>query len=115
MVYVYNGTVTVGRSDGSDGNIRFQKKGNTGPSNETFVIGWYGNASLYGGSYMGFSCDKNAKLYYNLPTGFAFADNSNNEVDATGNTLSEVHIVSHTEHKTGEDGVCTICGSDKVR
>ena len=110
VVSVDGGTVTVGRSDGSDGNIRFQKQGGTWPSDETFLIGRYGNASLYGGSYMKFSCDEKAKLYYYLPAGFAFADSAGNEVDATGYTLSEVHIVRHTEHHE-ENGVCTICGA----
>ena len=111
VVYAYGGTVTVGRSDGSDGDIRFQKQGGTWPSDETFFIDGYGNAFLYGGTYMKFSCNEKAKLYYYLPAGFAFANSDRNEVAATGNTLSDVHIVPHTQHQKDENGFCPICGA----
>lgn len=70
VVYAHDGTVTVGQSDGSNGDIRFQKNGNTACLDEPFAIGWNGNASLYGGTYMGLSCDESAKLYHYLPAGF---------------------------------------------
>ena len=111
VVYAHDGMVTVGRSDGSDGDIRFRSKDNTGSSNETFKIYKYSKPSLYGGSYMGITCDESAKLYDYLPAGFAFADSSNNEVAATGNTLSEVHIVPHIEHQYNDNGFCPICGA----
>ena len=111
VVYAHDGTVTVGRSDGSDGDIRFRSKDNTGSSNETFKIYKYSKPSLYGGSYMGITCDESAKLYNYLPAGFAFADSTGKEVDATGNTLSEVHIVPHTAHQKDGNGFCTICGA----
>ena len=111
VVYAHDGTVTVGRSDGSDGDILFRSKDNTGSSNETFKIYKYSKPYLYGGSYMGITCDESAKLYNYLPAGFAFADSAGNEVNATGNTLSEVHIVRHTEHQKDGNGFCTICGA----
>ena len=111
VVYAHDGTVTVGRSDGSDGDILFRSKDNTGSSNETFKIYKYSKPSLYGGSYMGITCDESAKLYNYLPARFAFADSAGNEVNATGNTLSEVHIVRHTEHQKDGNGFCTICGA----
>ena len=111
VVYAHDGTVTVGRSDGSDGDILFRSKDNTGSSNETFKIYKYSKPYLYGGSYMGITCDESAKLYNYLPARFAFADSAGNEVNATGNTLSEVHIVRHTEHQKDGNGFCTICGA----